>query len=96
MHECPYVWMLLSVFLHLCLNVQIYICIKFTFVLECIISLCPYMVAYGQRDRISIPGSILSKTQKWYLMRLCLTLVFIMERIKSKLSNPGKGLMPSP
>ena len=33
--------------------------------------------ANSPRDRGSIPGLVIQKTQKWYLMPLCLTLSFI-------------------
>ena len=44
----------------------------------------------------SIPGRVIPKTQKWYLMRPCLTLSIIRYGSRVKWSNPGKGVAPSP
>ena len=49
-----------------------------------------------QRDLGSIPGRVIPKTQKWYLMPPCLTLSIIRYRSRVKWSNPGKGIAPSP
>ena len=51
-----------------------------------------------QGARGSIPGRIIRKTQKWYLMLPCLTLSIIMYRSKVKWINLGNGvaLFPTP
>ena len=49
----------------------------------------------GLGDRGSIPGQVIPKTQKWYLMPPCLTLSIIRYRLRVKSSNPGKGVAPS-
>ena len=41
------------------------------------ISLMSGMFANGPGDWGSIPGQVITKTQKWYLMPLCLTLSII-------------------
>ena len=52
--------------------------------------------ANGPGDRGSVPGQVIPKTQKWYLMPPCLTLSIIRYGSRVKLSNPGKGVVPSP
>ena len=52
--------------------------------------------AYGSRDLASIPGRVIPKAQKWYLMPLCLTLSNIRQGSRVKWSNPEKGVSPSP
>ena len=47
-------------------------------------------------DLGSIPGRVIPKTQKWYLMPPCLTLSIIRYGSRVKWSNPGKGVAPSP
>ena len=49
-----------------------------------------WVFAKGPGDRSSIPGWVIPKTQKWYLMPLCLTHSII------KWNNPGKGVAPFP
>ena len=44
----------------------------------------------------SIPGCVIPKTQKWYLMPPCLTLSIIRKGSRVKRSNPGNGVMRSP
>ena len=44
----------------------------------------------------SIPGHVISKTQKLYLIPLCLTLSIIRYVSRVKWSNPGKGVVSSP
>ena len=46
----------------------------------------------------SIPGRVIPKTQKWYLIPPCLTLSIIRNVTKVKWSNPEKGvaLFPTP
>ena len=44
----------------------------------------------------SIPGRVIPKTLKWYLIPPCLTLGNIRYVSRVKLSNPGKGVAPSP
>ena len=52
--------------------------------------------ANGPGDLGSIPGRVIPKTQKWYLMPPCLTLSNIRYVSRVKWSNPGKGVAPSP
>ena len=51
--------------------------------------------ANDPEDLGSIPGHIISKTQKWYLMLPCLILSNIRYASRVKWSNPGKGVEPS-
>ena len=51
--------------------------------------------ANGPSDRGSIPGRVIPKTQKRYLMPLCLTLSIIRYRSSVKWSNPGKEQRPT-
>ena len=44
----------------------------------------------------SIPGRVIPKTQKWYLIPPCLTLSIIRYGSRVKWSNPRKGVVPSP
>ena len=53
------------------------------------------MFVNGQRDRGSIPGRVISKTQKRYFMARCLTLTIISCGPRVKWSNPGNGVAPS-
>ena len=46
-------------------------------------------------ERGSIPGRVIPKTQKWYLMPSCL-MQHHKVWIKGKCSNPGKDVVPSP
>ena len=50
----------------------------------------------GPGDLGSIPGWVIPKTQKWYLIPPCLTLSNIRYVSRVKWSNPGKGVAPSP
>ena len=52
----------------------------------------------GPGDLGSLPGRVIQKTQKWYLMPPCLTLSFIRYEWRVKRINPGKGvtLLPTP
>ena len=43
-----------------------------------------------------IPGQVIPKTKKWYLMPPCLTLIIIRYGSKIKWVNPGIGVAPSP
>ena len=47
-------------------------------------------------DRGSIPGRVIPKTQKWYLIPPCLTLSIMRYRSRVKWSNPENGVTPSP
>ena len=51
--------------------------------------------ANGLGDLGSIPGRVIPKTQKWYLMAPCLTLSNIRYGSRVKWSNSGKGVAPS-
>ena len=50
--------------------------------------------ANGPGDLGSVPGRVIPKTKKWYLMPPCLTLSIIRYGSRVKWSNPGKGLAP--
>ena len=54
------------------------------------------MVQERERERGSIPGRIIPKTKKWYLIQPCLTLSSIRWESSLKRSNPGNGVSPSP
>ena len=47
-------------------------------------------------DLGSIPGRVIPKTLKWYLIPPCLALSNIRYVSRVKWSNPGKGVAPSP
>ena len=74
--------------------------------LRCITTLqCSYTRRTGRAGRVfangpgnqgSIPGRVILKTQKMYLMPPCLTLSIIRYGSRIKWSNPAKGLEPSP
>ena len=51
--------------------------------------------AYGPGDLGPIPGRVIPKTLKWYLMPPCLTLSIIKYGSRVKWRNPGKGVPPS-
>ena len=53
-----------------------------------------YMFAKGPGDWGSIPGRVIPKTQKWYLMPPCLAVSIIRYGSRVKWSNPGKGVVP--
>ena len=48
----------------------------------------------GPEELGSIPGRVIPKTQKCYLLLSCLTLSIIRYRPRVKWSNPGKGVEP--
>ena len=54
------------------------------------------MFANSTGDWSSIPGRVISKTQKWYLMLLCLTLSIKRYGSRVKWSNLGKRKASSP
>ncbi len=54
------------------------------------------MFANGPVNRSSIPGRVIPKTQKWYLIPPCLAFSTIRWGSRVKWSNPGKGVAPSP
>ena len=54
------------------------------------------MFTDGPGDRDSVPGRVIPKTQKWYVIPPYLTLSCIMYESRVKWSNPGKGVAPSP
>ena len=60
------------------------------------IGLAVSVFANGPGDLGSIPGRVIPKTQKWYLMPPCLTLSIIRYGSRVKWSNPGKGVVPFP
>ena len=55
-----------------------------------------YIYIYIYIDLGSIPGQVIPKTQKWYLMPPCLTLSIIRYGSRVKWSNPEKEVAPSP
>ena len=54
------------------------------------------MFTNGLGDWDSIPGQIIPKTKKWYLILPCLTLSINRYVSRVKWSNPGKRIMLSP
>ena len=52
--------------------------------------------ANDPEDRGSIPGQVIPRTQKWYLIPPCLTLRIIRYVSRVRWGNPGKGLASSP
>ena len=66
-----------------------------TLILSRIIGLMSRVFANGPGNRGSIPGRVISKTQKWYLMPPCLILSIIRNGSRVKRSNPGRGVVPS-
>ena len=52
--------------------------------------------ANDQGDQGSIPGLVIPKTQKWYLMPPCLALSIIRYGSRVKWSNRRNGVAPSP
>ena len=60
------------------------------------IGLMSRVFANGPGDQSSIPGWVLQKTQRWYLVWPCLTLRIIRYGSRVKWSNPGNGVVPSP
>ena len=52
-------------------------------------------LAIGPGDQGSILGRVILRTQKWYLLRPCLTLIIIWYGSRAKWSNPGNGAAPS-
>ena len=64
--------------------------------LDNFIGLVGRVFANGQGDLDSIPGRVIPKTLKWYLIPPCLTLSNIRYVGRLNWSNPGKGVTPSP
>ncbi len=60
-----------------------------------LIGLVSRVFANGPGDLGSIPGPVIPKTLKWYLIPPCLTLIDIRYASRVKWSNPGKGVAPS-
>ena len=54
------------------------------------------LVVSGLGGRGSIPGRVIQKTQKWYLISPCLTLSIIRNGSRVKWCNTGKGVVPFP
>ena len=52
--------------------------------------------ATGPGELGSIPGRVMLKTQKWYLMLFCLTFSIIRYGSRVKWSNQGNGVERSP
>ena len=48
------------------------------------------------KEVFSIPGRVIPKTLKWFLIPPCLTLSIIRHVSRVKYNNPGKGVVPSP
>ena len=49
----------------------------------------------GPGDHGSIPGRVIPKIKKWYLVPPCLTLSIVRYGSRVKWVNPGKGVAPS-
>ena len=60
------------------------------------IGLMVRVLANGMEDLGSISGWVIPKTQKWYLMLPCLTLIIIMYGSRVKWGNLGKGVASCP
>ena len=54
------------------------------------------MFTSGPGDLGSIPGRVIPRTKKWYLILPCLILSIIRYGSRVKWSNSGKGVAPSP
>ena len=61
-----------------------------------LIGLVDWVFANGPGDLGSIPGRVIPKTLKWYLIPPCLTLSNMRYVSRVKWSNPGKGVASSP
>ena len=48
----------------------------------------------GLGDWYSIPGQVVQRLEKWYLMLPCLALSITRYSEREKWSNPGKGVVP--
>ena len=59
------------------------------------IGLVGRVFANSPEDSSSIPGHLIPKTLKWYLIPPCLTLSNIRYISRVKWSNPEKGVAPS-
>ena len=64
--------------------------------LDQLIGLVGRVFTNGPGEQASVPGSVIPKTLKWYLIPPCLTLSNTRYVSKVKWSNPGKGVAPSP
>ena len=78
------------------LDYFIFLLCIYRYVLGPDIGLAVRVFASGPGDLGSIPGRVMPKTQKWYLMPPCLTLSNIRYGSRVKWSNPGKGVPPFP
>ena len=82
-HVCAYIQLIVSQFLYrICVHVCIFA-----------IGLMSRVFANSPVDRGSIPGRVIPKTQKWYLMPPCLTARW---GTRIKWSHSGNGVAPSP
>ena len=61
-----------------------------------LIGLLSRVFTNGPGDLGSIPGRVIPKTLKWYLIPPCLTFSNIRYVSRVKWSNPGKGVVLSP
>ena len=85
---------------HVCIYIYIYIYI-YTYIYRFIDGgaahwLVGRVFAKGLGDWDSIPGRVISKTQKWFLIPICLTLSIIKYGSRVKWINPAEGVLPSP
>ena len=64
--------------------------------LNWLIDLVGRVFAKGLGDLGSIPGCVIQRLLKWYLIPPCLTLSNMRYVSRIKWSNPGKEVVPSP
>ena len=88
------------VIITLTINAHVYIEILDNFLIPLIgvnqaIDLMSRVFVNDPGDWGSIPGRVMPKTQKWYLVGPCLTLGIIRYGSRVKWSNPGEGVVPS-
>ena len=69
---------------------------EYTMIIYRAIGLMSKVFTNGPGDRGSLPGRVISKTQKWYLMPPCLTFSIITQGLRVKWSNPENGVVPLP
>ena len=83
----------MSVTLKISINLNIVFCLVCK---HWLIDLEGRVFANGLGDLGSVPGHVIPKTLKWYLIPPCLALSNIRYVSRVKWSNPGKGVAPSP
>ena len=95
-----YIYLYIYISMYMCVNVCVskisntYVCI-YIYIYQ-LIGQVGRVFANGPGDLVSIPGHVIPKTLKWYLILPCLTLRNIRYVSNIKLSNPEKGVAPAP